>query len=39
MRKCVVLFLILIFALIFAAVLEQRELKIQSEWSEVVNNN
>ncbi len=39
MRKCVVLFLILIFALICAAILEQKELKMESEWSEVVNND
>lgn len=35
MRKCVVLFMILIFALMYAAVLENKELKMQSTWGEV----
>ncbi|SNY95195.1 hypothetical protein SAMN06265377_0861 [Flagellimonas pacifica] len=35
MRKCVVLFLILVFALIFAAVLESRELEMESDWDKV----
>lgn len=37
MKKCVVLFVILIFTLIFAAVLESKDLKMQSDWDKVVN--
>ncbi len=37
MKKCVVLFVLLIFTLIFAAILEDRELKMQSDWDKVVN--
>ncbi|AWX44705.1 hypothetical protein HME9304_01708 [Flagellimonas maritima] len=39
MRKCVVLFVLLIFALIFAAILENKELKMQSDWENVVAEN
>lgn len=35
MRKCVVLFMILIFALICAAVLESKDLEMQSDWNEM----
>lgn len=35
MRKCVVLFVILVAALIFAAISEKKELEIQSHWNEM----
>ncbi|MGW9684779.1 hypothetical protein [Flagellimonas sp. 2504JD1-5] len=38
MRKCVVLFMILIFALICAAVLESKDMEMQSDWSEMAVN-
>jgi len=36
MRKCAVLFLILIVALIFAAVSEENNKELGSDWNEVV---
>lgn len=38
MRKCVVLFLILVVALIFAAVSENKEIKLKSDLAKVVAN-
>ncbi|MDC6361923.1 MULTISPECIES: hypothetical protein [Flavobacteriaceae] len=39
MRKCVVLFVILVAALIFAAVSEKKALKIQSNWDQMAVKN
>ncbi len=36
MRKCIVLFVILIFALVFAAVSEHKQVKFKSDWEKVV---
>lgn len=36
MKKCVVLFVILIVALIIAAVSERKPVKIQTEWDKVI---
>lgn len=36
MRKCVLLFVILIVALIVAAVSEQKTVKIRTEWDKVI---
>jgi len=36
MRKCVVLFVILVVALILAAVSEHKEMKLRSDWDKVV---
>jgi hypothetical protein len=36
MRKCIVLFVILIVALVFAAVSEHRQVKLKSDWERVV---
>ncbi|WP_420401610.1 hypothetical protein [Flagellimonas sp.] len=39
MRKCLILFVLLIVALICAAVMEEgNDLKIHSNWDEVANN-
>ena len=35
MRKCFILFIILVAALIFAAVSENKDIKIQSSWDGV----
>ena len=35
MKKCVILFLILVVVLIVASVVEQQELRIESEWKEL----
>lgn len=39
MRKCVVLFVILIAALIYAAVLEGKDMKIQSDWDNIAQRD
>jgi len=36
MRKCAILFLILIVALVFAAVLEKNNTELGSDWNKVV---
>jgi hypothetical protein len=36
MRKCAVLFLVLVAALIFAAVSEGKDVKLKSDWDKVV---
>ncbi|RIV44471.1 hypothetical protein D2V05_08885 [Flagellimonas pelagia] len=36
MRKCIILFVILIVALVFAAVSEHKQIKIRSDWDNVV---
>ena len=39
MRKCLILFVLLIVALICASVMEEgKDLKIQSNWDEVANS-
>ncbi len=39
MKKCFLLFVLLIIALICASLMEEgKDLKIQSDWSEVANN-
>lgn len=36
MKKCIILFVILIVALVFAAVSEHKQVKIRSDWDKVV---
>ncbi|PRX57106.1 hypothetical protein CLV81_1107 [Flagellimonas meridianipacifica] len=35
MKKCIILFLILVVTLILASISEQQELKIEPEWKEL----